>query len=57
MSKNNSNQFANAATFESIKSIAESIGLSNLSEEACREVISDLTFNIKSILQVNSLRY
>jgi hypothetical protein len=53
MSKNSTNsQSTNAATVESIKSIAESIGLSNLSEEACREVVSDLTFTIKSILQV-----
>jgi hypothetical protein len=53
MSKSTTNsQSTNAATVESIKSIAESIGLSNLSEEACREVVSDLTFTIKSMLQV-----
>lgn len=52
MSKSSTNsQSTNAATVESIKSIAESIGLSNLSEEACREVVSDLTFTIKSMLQ------
>ena len=53
MSKN-TQQSTNAATVESIKYVAESIGLTNLSEEACREVISDLTFTIKSILQVES---
>jgi hypothetical protein len=55
MSKN-SIQSTNASTVESIKSIAESIGISNLSEEACREVVSDLTFTIKSILQVKILQ-
>jgi hypothetical protein len=37
-------------TNESIKLIGESIGISNLSDEACREIASDLTFTIKSIL-------
>jgi hypothetical protein len=41
------------ATNESIKLIAESIGISNLSEEACRDLASDLTFVIKSILNVS----
>lgn len=38
------------ATNESIKIIAESIGISNLSDEACRDLASDLTFVVKSIL-------
>jgi hypothetical protein len=41
------------ASVESIRIIGESIGVSNLSEEACREIISDLTFTIKSIIIVN----
>lgn len=41
------------ATNESIKIIAESIGISNLSDEACRDLASDLTFVVKSILNVN----
>lgn len=41
------------ATNDSIKIIAESIGISNLSEEACRDLASDLTFIVKSILNVN----
>ena len=43
-----------AATNESIKSIAETIGIANLSEEACRELAADLTFTIKSILIVKN---
>lgn len=38
------------ATNESIKLIAESIGVSNLNEEATRELASDLSFIVKSIL-------
>jgi hypothetical protein len=41
------------ATNESIKLIAESIGISNLSDEAARDLASDLTFIVKSILIVN----
>lgn len=40
------------ATNDSIKLMAESIGITNLSDEACREVISDLTFTLKSIIIV-----
>lgn len=47
-----SSSIVNASTVESIRSIAESIGISNLSDEASRDVVSDLTFTIKSILQV-----
>jgi histone H3/H4 len=39
------------ASSDSIRLIGESIGISNLSEEACRDLASDLTFTIKSILQ------
>ena len=38
------------ATNESIKLVAESVGISNLTDEACRELASDLTFTIKSML-------
>lgn len=38
------------ATTESIKIIAESVGVGNLNEEAARELSSDLTFIVKSIL-------
>ncbi len=41
------------ATNESIKLIAESIGVTNLNEEATRELASDLTFIVKSIIAVN----
>ena len=37
-------------TNESIKLIAESIGISNVTDEGCREISNDLTFTIKSIL-------
>ena len=40
------------ATTESIKCIAESIGVSNVNEEASKELASDLTFIVKSILVV-----
>lgn len=40
----------NVATNESIKLVAESVGISNLNEDACKEVVNDLTFTIKSIL-------
>lgn len=42
-----------AAGNDSIKLMAESIGINNLSEEASRELANDLTFVIKSILLVN----
>ena len=38
------------ATNESIKLVGESVGISNLTDEACRELASDLTFTIKSML-------
>ncbi len=42
-------------TFESssLKLIAESIGIFNLADEACRDLASDLTFTLKSILIVS----
>lgn len=43
-----------AASNDSIKLMAESIGINNLSEEAGRELASDLSFVIKSILLVNT---
>lgn len=42
------------ASNDSIKLMAESIGINNLSEEACRELANDLSFVIKSILLVNT---
>lgn len=39
-----------AASVDSIRSIAESIGISNLSDEACRDLVQDLTFTVKSLL-------
>lgn len=39
-------------TTESIKCIAESIGVSNINEEASKELALDLTFIVKSILVV-----
>lgn len=48
----NSNQTAQAATNESIKTIAESVGVGNLTDEACRDLVSDLSFTIKLILYV-----
>jgi hypothetical protein len=47
-----SNHNPQAATNESIKSIAESVGIGNLSDEACRDLVSDLSFTIKLILNV-----
>lgn len=37
---------------ESLKIIAETIGVNNLSDEACRELASDLSFTIKSLIIV-----
>ena len=45
------------ATNESIKIIAESIGISNLSDEASRDLASDLTFIVKLIILVNTKSY
>lgn len=41
-----------AATIESIKVMAETIGISNLNDEAAKEVVNDLTFTLKSIILV-----
>lgn len=41
-----------AASVDSIKLMAESIGIANLNDEAVKEIISDLTFTLKSILLV-----
>lgn len=41
-----------AASVESIKLMAESIGIANLNDEATKEVINELTFTIKSIILV-----
>jgi hypothetical protein len=43
------------ASVDSIRIIGESIGVTNISEEACRELTSDLTFTVKSIINVNRL--
>lgn len=40
------------ATNETIKVVSESIGITNLNEESARELASDLTFIVKSILTV-----
>lgn len=50
-----SNQNAQVATNESIKTIAESIGIGNLSDEACRDLVSDLSFTVKLILYVTEI--
>lgn len=44
------------STHESIKLMAESIGISNLSDEACREIVNDLTFTVKSIIIVSQMQ-
>lgn len=41
-----------AATAESVKLMAESIGIGNLNDEAAKEIVTDLTFTIKSIILV-----
>ena len=52
--QNESTQKSNviATSTDSIKLIAESIGIGNLTEEASRDLALDLTFTIKSILAV-----
>ena len=40
----------NVLSSDSIKMIAESIGISNLNEEACRDLINDLNFTVKNLL-------
>ena len=44
------NQIVTTFSSETIRLIAETIGTSNLSEEACRDLISDLTFTLKNVL-------
>lgn len=53
-----SNLLTNLAvtTSESVKLIAETIGINNLNDEAAKEVVNDLTFTLKSILLVNLTR-
>ena len=41
-----------ATSSESIRLVAESVGINNLTEESCRELASDLTFTLRSILTV-----
>jgi hypothetical protein len=38
---------------DSLKMMAESIGITNLGDEACRELAIDLAFTLKSILMVH----
>jgi hypothetical protein len=40
---------------ESVKVIAESIGLAGLSDEAARELAEDATYRLKTLLQVRCL--
>ena len=49
-----SSQWASAGFMnESVKLIAESVGIANLSEEGCREMASNLTFTINSLFLVS----
>lgn len=54
--KQNSNNsgISSSCSFDlnSIKNIGESIGILNLSDDACRELASDITFTLKSLLLV-----
>lgn len=42
------------ATIESVKLMAESIGIANLNDDAAKEVINDLSFTLKFILLVKT---
>lgn len=43
------------STHETIKQVAESIGISNLADDGAKEILSDLTFTVKMILLVYSI--
>lgn len=53
-----SNSTANYGTtisIESLKVIAESVGIPNLSDECGKELSEDITFKLKHIIQVSYL--
>jgi hypothetical protein len=52
---NSTNSSSCSFDLNGIKHIGESIGISNLSDEACRELASDITFTLKSLLLVNKI--
>jgi hypothetical protein len=43
-------------TNESLKLVAESIGITNLGDDACKELAIDFAFTLKAILLVILLR-
>lgn len=45
--------YGSAIPAESIKVIAESVGISTLSDEAAKEISDSATFRLKLVLQVN----
>lgn len=49
-SNNNISSGNSSFEFTSIKFIAESVGISNMSDEACKDLASDLTFTLKSLI-------
>ena len=51
-SNNNISSGNSSFEFTSIKFIAESVGISNMSDEACKDLASDLTFTLKSLIIV-----
>lgn len=56
----NSSSTANYGTtisIESLKVIAESVGIPNLSDECGKELSEDITFKLKHIIQVRTLSY
>jgi len=52
MSENES-VYGTTLSQESIKVIAESIGVGNLPDEAAKELAEDVTYRLKDIIQVN----
>lgn len=51
MAKNNDDLYGTTYPTESIKVIAESIGIANLPDEAAKELADEVTFRLKHIIQ------
>ncbi len=52
-SNTNTANYGTTISIESLKVIAESIGIPSLSDECGKELSEDITFKLKHIIQVN----
>ena len=53
----NESAYGTTLSQESMKVIAESIGLGNLQDEAAKVLAEDISFKLKEIVQVRSLKF